>query len=157
MSKLSKLWQCMRPRVDRPGPSSRAGVTLGLIFGASAALAPLQADAAGKLRVETKEGPVKGFLVNGVAEFLGVPYAEPPVGNLRWKPPKKHAPWTNVLQAKAFGPTCAQITTLGVFAGPANNNEDCLYLNVYTPNVNPAANEKLPVIFWIHGGGLVDG
>jgi len=76
--------------------------------------------------VHTKEGRVIGSTVGAINEFLGIPYAEPPVGNLRWKPSKQHAPWTNVLNATAFGPTCAQITTLGVFAGPANNNEDCL-------------------------------
>ncbi len=78
MSKLSKLWRCIR---SRPGSSrsSEAGFAVSLLLATGAALTPLQADAAGKLRVETKEGPVKGFLVNGVAEFLGVPYAEPPV------------------------------------------------------------------------------
>src|SRR5437879_3782447 len=49
--------------------------------------------------VETKEGPVQGFIASGVTEFLGIPYAEPPVGNLRWRPPKDRAPWTNVLKA----------------------------------------------------------
>ncbi len=156
MSKLSTLWARARLHMERSSPRKNA-LGLTLLFAAGAALSPLQANAAGNLKVETKEGPVKGFLKGGVAEFLGIPFAEPPVGNLRWKPPKKHAPWSNVLQAKAFGPTCAQITTLGVFAGPANNNEDCLYLNVYTPNVKPAGNEKLPVIFWIYGGGHVDG
>ena len=124
---------------------------------AGAFLMPLRAEAASGPLVQTQEGPVQGFLKNGVAEFLGIPYAAPPVGNLRWRPPEKHASWTKVLQATAYGPTCAQITELGVFAGPPNNNEDCLYLNVFSPDVNPADKEKLPVIFWIHGGGNVDG
>jgi para-nitrobenzyl esterase len=81
--------------------------------------------------VETKEGPVQGFIANGVTEFLGIPYAEPPVGALRWQPPKDHAPWTNVLKATEFAPICALVTTLGAFSGAANNNEDCLYLSLY--------------------------
>jgi para-nitrobenzyl esterase len=123
-----------------------AGTMWVSLHGAAAAPGPL---------VGTQEGIVKGFITNGVAEFLGVPYAEPPVGNLRWKPSKKHALWAGVLTTQAYANTCAQIETLGVFAGPANNNEDCLYLNVFTPNLDPSA--RLPVMFWIHGGGNVDG
>jgi para-nitrobenzyl esterase len=105
--------------------------------------------------VTTKEGPVQGFIQNGVAQFLGIPYATPPVGDLRWRPPQPHAPWTAVLQTTAYAPICALVTTLGVFSGPANNNEDCLFLNVFTPNLNSSA--RLPVIVWIHGGGNLDG
>jgi para-nitrobenzyl esterase len=72
--------------------------------------------------VETKEGPVQGFISNGVTEFLGIPYAEPPVGNFRWQPPKDHAPWTGVLKATEFAPICALTTTLGVFSRSPNNN-----------------------------------
>jgi para-nitrobenzyl esterase len=118
--------------------------------------APMPADAS-VLKVTTQEGRVEGILKDGVAEFLGIPYAAPPVGNLRWKPPQQHASWTNVLQTKAYGPTCLQITEFGLFAGPANDNEDCLYLNVFSPDVDAAAKEKLPVIVWIHGGGNLDG
>jgi hypothetical protein len=81
---------------------------------------------AGKLRVETKEGPVKDSSKMVSPNSLAIPYAEPPVGDLRWRPPKKHAPWTNVLEATSYAPICAQIVMLGAFAGPANNNEDCL-------------------------------
>src|SRR5579883_32802 len=135
------------------GPALRTCLTIGVMM---AALLPIEARAAAPI-VQTNEGPVQGFLQNGVAEFLGIPYAAPPTGNLRWRPPIKHASWTKPLKATAYAPICAQVTTLGVFAGPPNNNEDCLYLNVFTPDTNGAKNEKLPVIFWIHGGGNFDG
>jgi para-nitrobenzyl esterase len=103
--------------------------------------------------VITADGPVDGLHRHGVSQFLGMPYARPPVGALRWMPPQASAKWTKVRQATAFGPTCAQITTLGPFAGPPNNNEDCLFLNVFTPN----SKAKFPVLVWIHGGGYFDG
>lgn len=116
-----------------------------------------QAMANPALVVETNKGAVQGLTRDGVVEYRGIPYAAPPVGHLRWRPPEEHAPWTNIRDAKSFGPTCAQVTLLGVFAGPANNNEDCLYLNVTAPNSMSSSNEKRPVLFWIHGGGFVDG
>lgn len=106
--------------------------------------------------VQTHSGPVQGFVGNGVYEYLGIPYAAPPVGRLRWRPPQPAAAWSQVLQSTSFGPTCAQITELGVFAGPPNSNEDCLYLNVFTTQTGSGQGLK-PVLMWIHGGGLVDG
>src|SRR3954471_8965774 len=79
----------------------------------------------------TSDGPVRGFVKDGVWRFLGIPYAAPPVGELRWRPPQPHARWRTPLSAVAFGNTCAQINTLGVFAAPSMH-EDCLYLNVFT-------------------------
>jgi para-nitrobenzyl esterase len=107
--------------------------------------------------VQTAEGPVHGFVSNGMNQFLGIPYATPPVGPLRWQPPQPHAAWTEPLAATAFGQTCAQITELGVFAGPVSVSEDCLFLNVFTPTATTPGAKKLPVLVWLHGGGLFDG
>jgi para-nitrobenzyl esterase len=108
--------------------------------------------------VQTAEGPVQGFTANGMNQFLGIPFATPPVGPLRWQPPKPHAAWTQPLAATAFGKTCAQITELGVFAGPVSVTEDCLFLNVFTQGgAAKSGSRTLPVLVWIHGGGLFDG
>ena len=135
-----------------------AAVLFGLLSAATG-IAPeaIAADHASPI-VRTAEGPVQGFVRNGVDQFLGIPYAAPPIGDLRWQPPKPHVAWTETLNATKFGNTCPQITELGVFAGPVSLTEDCLYLNVFTMRTNPAAGaKKLPVLLWIHGGGLFDG
>ncbi len=92
----------------------------------------------------------------GVRAYLGLPYAAPPVGALRWREPQPAAAWEGVRQATAFGPRAMQARLFGdmVFrdSGPS---EDCLYLNVWTPAAR--ASDALPVMFWIHGGGLKAG
>jgi para-nitrobenzyl esterase len=132
---------------------------LPFILGAALLLAaPAKAaDRPGPL-VQTTEGPVQGFSAYGMNQFLGIPFATAPVGALRWQPPKPHAAWTQPLSATAFGKTCAQITELGVFAGPVSVSEDCLFLNVFTTSgATKPGSKKLPVLVWIHGGGLFDG
>ena len=119
-----------------------------------AATGPATADHAGP-QVGTTEGPVQGLTRNGMNAFLGIPFAAPPVGTLRWQPPQPAPAWTQTLNATKFGNTCPQITELGVFAGPVSVSEDCLYLNVFAPAA--ASGKKRPVLLWIHGGGLFDG
>jgi para-nitrobenzyl esterase len=114
------------------------------------------ADSSASPLVRTAEGPIEGYVHNGVDSFLGIPYAAPPTGAHRWQPPQPVTAWTETLKATAFGNTCPQITELGVFAGPVSTTEDCLFLNVFTPQ-GADAHKKLPVLVWIHGGGLVDG
>jgi len=106
--------------------------------------------------VHTAEGPVRGFVKNGVGIFLGIPYAAPPVGALRWMPPQPVEHWGEPLDATHYANTCPQVTELGAFAGPSSITEDCLYLNVFTSNLGHSGQGN-PVLVWIHGGGDVDG
>jgi para-nitrobenzyl esterase len=92
-------------------------------------------------------GSVRGVVREGVASYLGVPYAAPPVGNLRWRAPQLPAKWQSVRTADAFGNDCMQHRQ---YDQP--QSEDCLYVNVWTPA--GAAGQRLPVMVWIYGGGL---
>jgi para-nitrobenzyl esterase len=112
--------------------------------------------AASSLQITTHAGTVEGKQVGPVRAFLGIPYAAPPVGDLRWKPPVPAAKWEGVKQATDFGPRCMQDRVFSdmVFRDPGQS-EDCLSLNVWTPAKNASA--KLPVMVWIYGGGFVGG
>ena len=99
----------------------------------------------------TQSGQVQGAIEGSYRFFRGIPFAAPPVGNLRWRPPAAHESWTGVRDAVAPGNRCPQFDTNGAAVG----NEDCLTLNVYA--VNPPASSKQPVIVFIHGGGNVLG
>jgi len=102
--------------------------------------------------VTTTSGVVHGSSIDGVHSFLGIPFAAPPVGPLRFLPPKPPAPWTTPRQAIAYGPDCAQLGATGSLT--ASSSEDCLYVNVWTP---AAPVTKAPVYLWIYGGGFVSG
>ena len=98
--------------------------------------------------IQIDSGPISGKVENGVRIFLGIPYAAPPVGELRWKPPQEIASWTQERNFADFSLSCPQPKQqdTGKFS------EDCLYLNVWTTAKKP--DEKLPVMVWIHGGAF---
>jgi para-nitrobenzyl esterase len=98
--------------------------------------------------IQLDSGPISGKVEDGVRIFLGIPYAAPPVGELRWKPPQPIASWKQVRNSTVFGPSCPQPhqQDAGKFS------EDCLYLNVWTTAKKP--DERLPVMVWIHGGAF---
>jgi len=98
--------------------------------------------------VQLDSGPIIGKVEDGVSIFLGIPYAAPPVGKLRWKPPQKIASWTQLRNSTVFGPSCPQPDQQDT----SKFSEDCLYLNVWTTAKNP--DERLPVMVWIHGGAF---
>ena len=105
--------------------------------------------------VETSYGRVRGANEGGVHVFKGIPFAKPPVGDLRWRAPVPPDPWAGAREALAFGPCAVQSTIPGdrvELIGIATHevSEDCLYVNVWTPKPDDA---RRPVMVWIHGGG----
>jgi para-nitrobenzyl esterase len=112
--------------------------------------------ATNNLQVNTKSGIVEGKQSGSIRAFLGIPYAQPPVGDLRWKPPVPAAQWSGVKTATSFGSRCLQNDVFGdmKFRDPGQS-EDCLTLNVWTPAKEASA--KLPVMVWIYGGGFAAG
>lgn len=110
-------------------------------------------DSDARLRVQTVNGSVAGAAGDGVASYLGIPFAAPPVGDLRWRPPQPAAHWDGVRQATAFAPACLQTGVSMPGEAPPRTSEDCLYLNVWAPK----GADRLPVIVWIHGGGWMNG
>jgi para-nitrobenzyl esterase len=101
--------------------------------------------------VETPLGALRGVAKDGVAVFRGIAYAKAPVGDLRWRAPQETAPWQGVRDATHFGAICPQPAS--AFYPQSAMNEDCLFLNVWTP----AHARGAPVMVWIHGGSLVSG
>jgi para-nitrobenzyl esterase len=104
--------------------------------------------------INTMTGKIRGYTEDGLQIFKGIPYAEPPIGDLRLRDTVPKEPWDGILEAKEFGPIAPQpILEPSSFVGHPQN-EDCLTLNIWTP---PGVNTKHPVMFWIHGGAFYFG
>jgi para-nitrobenzyl esterase len=117
-------------------------------------LIALSAGAAFAQEVKTDGGLLAGSMAGDVRVYKGIPYAAPPVGKLRWRPPQPAAAWQGVRDATKFSPACPQARSADN-APEASQSEDCLCLNVYT--AAKTARERRPVMVWIHGGSLANG
>ena len=114
-----------------------------------------EADHTETVSVETPSGRLAGVRRGPIASFKGIPFARPPVGNLRWRLPEPAEPWAGTRDATAFAPTCPQAPTqleslMGMAVG--EQSEDCLYLDIWTPACDDA---RRPVMVWIYGGAFV--
>jgi para-nitrobenzyl esterase len=117
--------------------------------------------------VSVADGSLRGSSADGYRSFLGVPYAAPPVGALRWKPPAPAVKWSGQRDATKAGAACPQGASIvsGGDSGSGSTIEDCLFLNVYTPTAGTARRTlteaagkgKLPVMVWVHGGSYING
>ena len=134
-------------KIAMPARARRAALSLpALLLCTAAVAAPVG---------NTQNGKVTGFTSGNLDEWLGIRYAAPPVGDLRWQPTQPVSAGMATHQALAFGPHCAQLPSA---YGVASTSEDCLYLNIYRPHgAEGKGKPPLPVMVWIHGGALVVG
>lgn len=128
------------------------------LFAMAFLLATITAGTFAQERVKIANGTLEGTSdkSSGVRSFKGIPFGQPPVGELRWKAPQPVQNWQGVRKADNFGPRCMQRNVFGDMNFRANGmSEDCLYLNVWTPA--KAGNQKLPVLVYFYGGGFIAG
>jgi carboxylesterase type B len=145
--------------VQEPGVS--AAVTAALAAGALTAPGAIAVPASGSSATAGPSGPVvgtdkgaaRGVSSNGVDSFLGIPYAAPPVGQLRWRPPQPAPAWSGVRPATHYGNRCPALASTN---GSRSDTENCLFINVQRPT-GTRNSAGLPVYVFIHGGGLVNG
>jgi len=123
-------------------------VLLAFVFAATPAFAA-------SIAIRIDQGVLNGETEDDVQVFRGIPFAAPPVGDLRWRAPQPAPGWAKPRDATAFGPICSQNEHITMFMPKLPQSEDCLTLNVWSPNTTSAA--KLPVMVWIYGGGFLNG
>jgi para-nitrobenzyl esterase len=129
---------------------------LGLAASLAAAAVPAAASENGTSQVRTSLGTLEGASDGQVDRFLGIRFAAPPTGPLRWRAPQPAASWQGVRAAKAFGSSCPQALEAPTQLAPLGpTSEDCLFLNIWRPS--DARHKSLPVLVWIHGGGFIAG
>ncbi|WP_238431528.1 carboxylesterase/lipase family protein [Streptomyces cavernae] len=143
------------------GSMALRGLAAGATLLAAVVAAPTPAQAAGgSTLVRTDAGRIQGEVTSEGRQFLGVPYAQPPVGDLRWKAPRPVRPWQGVRQATEFPNRCVQTSSWDPGYEQPSYTEDCLYLNAYVPEGSaavPDGTAQRPVMVWLHGGGLTAG
>ena len=137
---------------DHRGWHLSRSLSAGLVLASAVAVGSVASAAPKNKVVVTDSGPVRGIVTPTMQQFLGIPYAAAPVGDLRWRPPQPHTRWHKPLDATNFGNHCPQPPS--PFGRPSVT-EDCLFLNVYTPSkINHGKPHRRPVMVWIHGGAL---
>jgi para-nitrobenzyl esterase len=151
-------WKLMRAGIRRGAGSGSyiaviaIGALAGTVTAAGASPTSGQSSRMSSVpRITVATGSLGGKRVGAADEYLGIPYAAPPVGGLRWRAPRPPARWRGVRDATQFGSGCPQP---GNFFGLHSENENCLYLNVYAPAASEHRTGHRPVLVWIHGGGL---
>ncbi len=142
----------MTNRVTTTRRDTIARLAAALFVATACATTVLPSIAQAQPMVHIADGDVQGALDGTTSAFLGIPFAAPPVGALRWRPPQPVTPWAGTLDATTYSSPCAQLPAL---TGTPSVSEDCLYLNVWTRDLAPA--KPRPVMIWIHGGSNISG